>query len=124
MSHSTPPSSLKMGIPIPNSKLGLWLFLGTEIMFFTAFIGAYLVLRIGSPGWPTDPKVTHILVAMGAINTLGPGRQGFQLIGITQGIADPPDSNHVDDIGHPHKSGKKGDCREASEFDRHYFSPV
>ena len=58
-----------MGLPIPNSKLGMWLFLGTEIMFFTAFIGAYIVLRAGSPGWPTDPKVTHILVAMGAINT-------------------------------------------------------
>ena len=58
-----------MGIPIPNSKLGLWLFLGTEIMFFTAFIGAYIVLRIGSPGWPTDPKDTHILVLMGGINT-------------------------------------------------------
>ncbi|MCP4507817.1 MAG: heme-copper oxidase subunit III, partial [Fuerstiella sp.] len=58
-----------MGIPIPNSKLGLWLFLGTEIMFFTAFIGAYIVLRIGSPGWPTDPADTHILVFWGGFNT-------------------------------------------------------
>ncbi len=69
MSHSTPPTGLKMGIPIPNSKLGLWLFLGTEIMFFTAFIGAYIVLRIGSPGWPTDPHDTHILVFWGGFNT-------------------------------------------------------
>ena len=72
MSHAPPHSSsppLKMGLPIPNSKLGMWLFLGTEIMFFTAFIGAYIVLRAGSPGWPTDPHVTHILVGMGAINT-------------------------------------------------------
>ena len=69
MSHSTPPTGVKMGIPIPNSKLGLWLFLGTEIMFFTAFIGAYIVLRIGSPGWPTDYDDTHIMLRMGAINT-------------------------------------------------------
>jgi cytochrome c oxidase subunit 3 len=69
MSHSTPPTGLKMGIPIPNSKLGLWLFLGTEIMFFTAFIGAYIVLRIGSPGWPTDTADTHILVFWGGFNT-------------------------------------------------------
>ena len=73
MTHGThsaghaPP--LKMGVPIPNGKLGMWLFLGTEIMFFTAFIGTYIVLRWGSPGWPTDPNVTHIRVALGAINT-------------------------------------------------------
>ena len=58
-----------MGIPIPNSKLGLWLFLGTEIMFFTAFIGTYIVLRLGSRGWPTDPDDTHITVWAGGFNT-------------------------------------------------------
>lgn len=69
MSHSPQPTGVKMGIPIPNSKLGMWLFLGTEIMFFTAFIGSYIVLRLGSPGWPTDYADTHIMLAMGAINT-------------------------------------------------------
>jgi cytochrome c oxidase subunit 3 len=58
-----------MGLPIPNSKLAVWLFLGTEIMFFTAFIGTYIVLRLGSPGWPDDANVTHIRVAAGGINT-------------------------------------------------------
>lgn len=58
-----------MGLPIPNSKLGMWLFLGTEIMFFTAFIGTYIVLRVGSPGWPTDPADTHIHVWAGGLNT-------------------------------------------------------
>jgi cytochrome c oxidase subunit 3 len=69
MSHSAKPVAMKMGIPIPNSKLGLWLFLGTEIMFFTAFIGTYIVLRLGSRGWPTDPEDTHINVTLGFINT-------------------------------------------------------
>lgn len=69
MSHSAPPSGLKMGIPIPNSKLGLWLFLGTEIMFFTAFIGSYIVLRLGSPGWPTSTDDTHIHIVAGGFNT-------------------------------------------------------
>src|SRR5947207_8495799 len=66
--HSHVPA-LKMGVPIPNGKLGMWLFLGTEIMFFTAFIGTYIVLRLGSKGWPTDPDVTHIRVWAGGINT-------------------------------------------------------
>ncbi len=65
--HAVPP--IKMGLAIPNSKLCMWLFLGTEIMFFTAFIGTYIVLRMGSKGWPTDPDVTHIRVAAGGVNT-------------------------------------------------------
>ena len=58
-----------MGLPIPNSKLGMWLFLGTEIMFFTAFIGTYIVLYFGTPNWPTDTDVTHIKIWAGGLNT-------------------------------------------------------
>lgn len=58
-----------MGVAIPNGKLGMWLFLGTEIMFFTAFIGTYIVVRLGSPGWPTDTNVTHIKIFWGGLNT-------------------------------------------------------
>ncbi len=72
MAHATSSQGfapLKMGLAIPNSKLCMWLFLGTEIMFFTAFIGTYIVLRLGSRGWPTDPDITHIRVWAGAVNT-------------------------------------------------------
>jgi cytochrome c oxidase subunit 3 len=69
MTHSSPAPALRMGIPINNSKLGMWLFLGTEIMFFTAFIGTYIILRMGSPGWPTDTNVTHIKIFWGGLNT-------------------------------------------------------
>lgn len=47
----------------------MWLFLGTEIMFFTAFIGTYIVCFFGSPGWPTDTNQTHIKISAGGINT-------------------------------------------------------
>ena len=67
--HAVAAPTLKMGIPIPNAKLGMWLFLGTEIMFFTAFIGTYIVMRMGSKGWPTDTHVTHINIALGGTNT-------------------------------------------------------
>ena len=69
MSHSPATTSVKMGIPISRAKLGMWLFLGTEIMFFTAFIGTYIVCFFGSPGWPTDTNETHIKIAAGGINT-------------------------------------------------------
>lgn len=69
MSHAPAAPALKMGIAIPNAKLGMWLFLGTEIMFFTAFIGTYIVCRLGSPGWPSDVHITHINIGLGGINT-------------------------------------------------------
>lgn len=58
----------RMGLPISNGKLGTWLFLGTEIMFFTALIGSYIVLRMGTPVWPSHEAV-HLEVWAGAINT-------------------------------------------------------
>ena len=66
---SVPAPAQRMGLPIPNGKLAMWLFLGTEIMFFTALIGTYIVLYFGTPQWPTDPADTHINVVAGAVNT-------------------------------------------------------
>lgn len=57
-------------LPISRGKLALWLFLSTEIMFFAALVGTYIVLRFGVPEgtWPT-PKVVHLLEWVGALNT-------------------------------------------------------
>jgi cytochrome c oxidase subunit 3 len=60
-----------MGLPLPNGKLAIWFFLVTEIMFFTALIGVYLILRNGQPKaaeWPT-PRAVHLREEIGAINT-------------------------------------------------------
>jgi heme/copper-type cytochrome/quinol oxidase subunit 3 len=40
---------------IPSGKLGMWLFLASEIMLFGAFISAYIVLSMGSPNFGTPP---------------------------------------------------------------------
>src|SRR5207302_9706434 len=37
------------GDPIAPGKLGIWLFLASEIMFFIGLLGTYIVLRSGSP---------------------------------------------------------------------------
>jgi cytochrome c oxidase subunit 3 len=61
-----------MGLPLPNGKLAMWLFLVTEIMFFTALIGTYIILRNGQPTksepWPT-PHDVHLIEWVGAMNT-------------------------------------------------------
>jgi len=35
--------------PLTPGKVAMWLFLATEVMFFTGLIGFYIVLRAGSP---------------------------------------------------------------------------
>jgi cytochrome c oxidase subunit 3 len=61
-----------MGLPLPNGKLALWIFLVTEITFFTAIIGTYMLLRNGQPTpntpWPT-PHDVHLVEWIGAFNT-------------------------------------------------------
>jgi heme/copper-type cytochrome/quinol oxidase subunit 3 len=56
------------GLPIPNGKLIVWLFLSTEIMFFAGLIGTYIVLRFGAPTWPL-PHEVHLSEPIGAFNT-------------------------------------------------------
>ena len=56
-------------LPINNGKVCLWLFLSTEIMFFAALIGTYIVLRFGVSGiWPA-PHDVHVIEFWGALNT-------------------------------------------------------
>ncbi len=57
-------------LPMSRGKLMLWLFLSTEIMFFSGLIGSYVVLRFGSPSgtWPR-PIDVHVEEWVGAVNT-------------------------------------------------------
>jgi cytochrome c oxidase subunit 3 len=56
------------GLPLTNSKLIVWLFLSTEIMFFAGLIGTYIVLRFGAVNWPR-PHEVHLSEPIGAFNT-------------------------------------------------------
>src|SRR5438874_6513090 len=70
--HDEP--AVHMGLPLPHAKLAMWLFLVTEIMFFTGLIGMYIVLRQSAPViggksvWPA-PHDVHLVEWMGAVNT-------------------------------------------------------
>jgi len=56
------------GLPLSRGKLIMWLFLSTEIMFFAALLGSYVVLRFGAPVWP-KPHHVHLSEPIGAFNT-------------------------------------------------------
>lgn len=56
------------GMRVYNQKLGMWVFLTSEVMFFTGLIGSYLILR-SAPGveWALPGEVLN--VPLTAFNT-------------------------------------------------------
>ena len=55
-----------------NAKLGIWLFLASEVLFFGAFFSTYILLRIGAGGvagaWPYGADFLNLPLA--TINTV------------------------------------------------------
>lgn len=51
-----------------NAKLGVWLFLASEVMLFGALFSSYILLRTGASEWPHGSDVLHVPVA--TFNTL------------------------------------------------------
>lgn len=37
-----------------NAKIGIWLFLASEVMLFGGLFSAYIFLRVGAPAWPGE----------------------------------------------------------------------
>lgn len=66
--HHGPNFDYQPALPISNGKTFMWLFLSTEIMFFAALIGTYIVLRFGAVAWPSTHDV-HLAEIWGATNT-------------------------------------------------------
>ena len=65
---ATHASSLDLGrLGIESRKLGMWLFLASEVMFFTGLIGAYIVIRQAQPNWPIPSSILNIPLT--AVNT-------------------------------------------------------
>jgi cytochrome c oxidase subunit 3/cytochrome o ubiquinol oxidase subunit 3 len=56
------------GLGVTTNKLGMWVFLASEIMFFTGLIGSYIILRFGaSNSWAAPGEVLNVTVT--AVNT-------------------------------------------------------
>lgn len=61
-----------------NAKVGMWLFLASEVMLFGGLFSAYIMLRVGAPagtwphGWLSVPlgTINTMLLALSAITTL------------------------------------------------------
>jgi cytochrome c oxidase subunit III len=51
-----------------NPKLGIWLFLASEVMLFGSLFSAYVLLRMGAETWPNQSEILSVPLA--ALNTL------------------------------------------------------
>ncbi|HEY6953495.1 MAG TPA: cytochrome c oxidase subunit 3 [Bacteroidota bacterium] len=50
-----------------NAKLGIWLFLSSEVMLFGALFSSYILLRVGADTWPHGYE--HLNIPLGTLNT-------------------------------------------------------
>ena len=63
-----PPPQRELGAGVYNEKVGMWVFLGSEVMFFTALIGTYIILRVAHPdAWAPPGQVLNVPIT--AVNT-------------------------------------------------------
>jgi heme/copper-type cytochrome/quinol oxidase subunit 3 len=51
---------------LANGKLGIWLFLASEVMLFGALFSTYIILRTGAVEWPHG----ELNIVLGAVNTI------------------------------------------------------
>jgi heme/copper-type cytochrome/quinol oxidase subunit 3 len=68
LSHMQIDPQTEKGMGIYNMKLGMWVFLLSEVMFFTSLIGSYVILRFARPDHFADPGVV-LNVPLTALNT-------------------------------------------------------
>ena len=53
---------------LTNPKLGIWLFLASEVMLFGSLFSSYALLRIGAATWPDQSSVLNVPLA--TLNTV------------------------------------------------------
>ena len=46
-----------------NGKIGIWLFLASEVMLFGALFASYILIRTGSPSWPRGDSILNVPLA-------------------------------------------------------------
>jgi cytochrome c oxidase subunit III len=50
---------------LTKAKLGIWVFLASEVMLFGSLFAAYALLRLGAPSWPDQSAVLNVGLALG-----------------------------------------------------------
>src|SRR6185436_7825441 len=48
---------------LTNGKIGIWLFLASEVMLFGALFASYILIRVGAPSWPRGDTILDVPLA-------------------------------------------------------------
>jgi cytochrome c oxidase subunit III len=115
MAHAAPPTDPELARhvtpaarttiqhpPVTPGKVAMWLFLATEIMFFTGLIGSYIVLRAGSPPtaysnlYPPGTDLRDLQDTRGVIlKSAGPNRSRVIEVLRTEAGLDEHEAEHL-----------------------------
>jgi heme/copper-type cytochrome/quinol oxidase subunit 3 len=61
-------ASVRPDTGVTNQKLGMWLFLASEVMLFGSLFSSYALLRSGAMAWPDQSAIVNVRLA--ALNTV------------------------------------------------------
>src|ERR687895_2236192 len=48
---------------LTNGKIGIWLFLASEVMLFGALFASYILIRTGAESWPRGDTILNVPLA-------------------------------------------------------------
>jgi cytochrome c oxidase subunit I+III len=69
---------------VPKLKLGMWVFLSSEVVLFGSFLGGYIFIRAAATNWPVAGSIHDI--PLGTFNTLVLVTSGFTMFMAIQAI--------------------------------------
>jgi cytochrome c oxidase subunit I+III len=69
---------------IPKIKLGMWVFISSEVILFGSLLGAYIFIRAAVSGWPAVGSIHDI--PLGTLNTLILVTSGLTMVLALQAI--------------------------------------
>jgi heme/copper-type cytochrome/quinol oxidase subunit 3 len=61
-------ASVRPDTGVTNQKLGMWLFLASEVMLFGSLFSSYALLRSGAMSWPHQSSIVN--VGLATVNTV------------------------------------------------------
>jgi cytochrome c oxidase subunit 3 len=61
-------ASVRPDTGVTNQKLGMWLFLASEVMLFGSLFSSYALLRSGAMSWPDQSSIVNVPLA--TVNTV------------------------------------------------------
>ena len=68
MHHIPYTTEIRPDTGLTNPKLGMWLFLASEVMLFGSLFSSYALLRTGATSWPDQSAALHVPLA--TLNTV------------------------------------------------------